>query len=208
MLYVQFDGEASEAGRALPPEGVQLSLRIHDLHDALDGLELRGSEPSIAIFRFGLAVVLGNEAVSASGWRERGVDTRRGFSLVLGERRADGRWPIGIAAYATDPPRLAAWLESRGLRAQIAGDVVSYGLPAAANALDTPLLATLATDRAYGQVLVRLDGGSLWGAISRRAMRFQAELVASLTGLSPLHVIARDPPETAAEIIPPDRVPP
>src|SRR5262245_15361274 len=172
MLYVQFDREATEAAAALPPGDAQLWLRIRDLHDALDGLELRGTEPAVAIFRFGLAVVLGNEAVSASGWRERGVDTRRGFSLVLGERRGDGSWPIGIAAYATDPPKLAAWLGSRGLRPRVAGDVVASGLPAEAT-LDLPLLATLATDRAYGQLLVRLRGGSLWGAISRRGMRFQ-----------------------------------
>src|SRR5262249_4377957 len=179
MLYVQFDRHASEAAAALPPDGVQLWLRIRDLHDALDGLELRGTEPAVAIFRFGLAVVLGNEAVSASGWRERGVDTKRGFSLVLGERRADGAWPIGIAAYSTAPERLATWLRSRGLAPRITGDVVASGLPAEAT-LDLPLLATLATDRAYGQLLVRLRGGNLWGAISRRRMRFQAELVASL----------------------------
>lgn len=208
MLYVQFDSEASAAAAAVAPDGTQLVFRVRDLDDTLDGLELRGTEPAIAMFRFGLSAVLGNEAVSGSGWRARGVDTRRGFSLVLGDRRDDGRWPVGVAAYASAPPVLAAWLEGRGLRPRIDGDVVSCGLPDAASALTTPLLATLATDDPYGQLLVRLRGGTLWGAMSRRGMRFQAELVAQLAGLQPLHVIARDPPEGADEIIPPDRAPP
>lgn len=208
MLYVQFDSAAGDAAAARPPTGVALQLRIRDLHDALDGLELRGSEPAVAIFRFAVAMILGNEAVSAAGWRERGLDTRRGFALVLGERRGDGRWPIGVAAHATAPARLADWLASRGLAARIDGDVVAHGLAAAVDALAAPLVATLATDRAYGQLLVRLRGGGLWGAISRRGMRFQAELVAALAGLPPLHVIARDPPDGADEFVPPDRAAP
>jgi hypothetical protein len=104
------------------------------------------------------------------------------------------------------------WLVQKGVVAESAdGGQVRAGPPALASraleVLRAPLQPTLASDDPYLALTAPLGHGrslgQLWIAATRRGMRFQAEMVLSLPGLPPLHMIARDPPTEAAEVLPP-----
>jgi hypothetical protein len=218
MLYVQFDDGASPASRRAPPEGVMLALRGRRLDDVFDGLELRQSEPAILALRYLLAFAIGVDGLQARTWARRGLDTERGFALVVGNRLPDGRWPLALAGFGGDGRALAGWLRARGLavRAAAPGDpdaerpvvVAPDGLAAAVEqAARAPWTATLSSDAPYVELTARLGVsrplGTLWAAASRRGERFQVEMVATLPGLPPLHVIARDPPAGGDQVLPP-----
>jgi hypothetical protein len=233
MLYVQFDATASGAAGREPPPGTIALLRARHLGDVLDGLELRSVEPAIMLLRCAVVLALGADAVSSRAWAERGLDGARGFALAMGARADDGRFPLGVAAFATDagilrrtPPQplpreglgsesernLSAWLRSAGVSVVPATEeLVTAGAPAlvarAKDAARSAWTGTLASDSPYLELLLRFGHarslGGMWAAASRRGTRFQVEMVASLPGLSPLHVIARDPPAGADEVIPP-----
>src|SRR6185369_1188291 len=102
----------SAATEREPPEGAAAVLRARHLDDVLDGLALRAAEPAIMVLRAAVVLALGPEAIASRTWTDRGLDAARGFSLALGARGGDGRFPLGIAAFSPDPPRLAAWLAS------------------------------------------------------------------------------------------------
>jgi hypothetical protein len=217
VLYVQFDAAASSATEREPPAGVVALLRARHLGDVLAGLALRAAEPAIMVLRCAVVLALGPEAIEPGTWTARGLDARRGFSLAMGGRDADARFPLGLAAFAGDPSRLGAWLEGSGVASRaVGGGVLSAGEPgladAACTALGAPWPATLASDHPYLELLVRLGHprptGGLWAAATRKGARFQTEMVARLPGLPPLHVIARDPPDNVAEVILPGNEPP
>ena len=212
MLYVQLDAGVSEAAERAPPEPALALLRARRIGDVLDGLELRAAEPAIMILRCAVVLALGPEAIASRTWTDRGLDAARGFALAMGPRDADARFPVGVAAFAARPDPLRAWLTAEGVAARsLSSDLIGAGDPALAGlagaAAHVPWPATLASDDPYLDLLVRFGHarpvGGLWAAATRRGARFQVEMVARLPGLPPLHVIARDPPEGASEILPP-----
>jgi len=217
MLHVQFDGEASPAARLEPPAGTVLSLRVRRIDDVLDGLLLRQQEPAVLAMRYLVAYAVGADGLETATWRRRGLDPGAGFALVVGARARDGRWPLGLAALASEAPALLAWLGARGVSARCDGahDVVIAGAEMGAAALATlraPVTTTLVSDDAYLEVRARLGVtrpiGALWAAACRRGDRFQLEMIATLPGLPPLHVIARDPPGAGDRILPPPHLTP
>ena len=215
MLYVQFDAEASVASRLAPPDGAVLALRARRLGDVLDGLALRASEPAILALRYLVAYAVGVKGLEVGAWHARGLDVERGFALVVGARQADGRWPLALAAHASREAALADWLAAGGCRVRRAEGVVVAGGAlgdTARAALNEPWTSTLASDDPYldlrGRFGVAGALGTLWQAVSRRGDRFQVEMVGSLPGLSPLHVIARDPPAAGDRILPPPHLAP
>jgi hypothetical protein len=217
MLYVQFDAEASVATGRVPPANARAQIRARHLDDVLDGLELRASEPAIMVLRAAVVLALGPEAIASRTWTDRGLDGARGFALVMGERAADARFPLGIAAFARDGERLARWVSESGLVERGAlGDRLLVGdarlATLADEALTSAWIPTLASDEPYLDLVASFGhgrrAGGLWVAATRRGSRFQVEAVAELPGLPPLHVIARDPPEGVAEVIPPGHEPP
>jgi hypothetical protein len=228
MLHVQFDREASVASRLEPPPGAVLALRTRRIDDVLDGLRLRQHEPAVLAMRYLVAYAVGADGLDAEVWRRRGLDAGRGFALVVGARDRDGHWPLGLAAFASEAGALAAWLGARGVRARASSDggegadggageeaVVVAGAAMGGAALATlraPTAATLASDDAYLELRARFGVtralGTLWAAACRRGDRFQLELVATLPGLPPLHVIARDPPGAGDRILPPPHLAP
>jgi hypothetical protein len=212
MLYVQFDAAVTPVAEREPPEGAIAVLRARRLGDVLDGLELRAGEPTIAFFRFATLLFLGVDALRVDTWARQGLDVTRGFALALGAREPDRRWPLGLAAWATRPEALGAWLADRGIGCTRGGDILRTGNGAAAMAaaaLGAPWQGSLASDDPYLEAVVRLGSAhALWAAATRRGPRFQVEMVVRLPGLPPVHVIARDPPLSADEVIPPEAVPP
>ena len=228
MLHVQFDSQASSsassAARLEPAAGVVLSLRARRLGDVLDGLQLRQHEPAVLAMRYLVAYAVGADGLEEAVWRRRGLDVERGFALVVGARQGDGRWPLGLAACAADAGGLAAWLRARGATVRAtaaAGDAAEAGslliagaemADAARAAVRAPWPATLASDVPYLELRARFGVarplGQLWAAACRRGDRFQLEMVATLPGLPPLHVIARDPPGAGDRILPPPHLAP
>lgn len=215
MLYVQFDAEASVAATLAPPQGAPLMLRARRLGDVLDGLALRQSEPAILALRYLLAYAVGVEGLEVGAWQDRGLDVERGFALLVGARLPDGRWPLALAAYTRRGEALAAWFAGRGCHTRRAGEVLLAGgalAEAAGETLLEPWPATLSSDAPYLELRARLGVarplGTLWQAASRRGERFQVEIVASLPGLPPLHVIARDPPAAGDRVLPPPHLQP
>jgi hypothetical protein len=215
MLHVQFDAEASVATGLAPPAGAPLALRARRLGDVLDGLALRQGEPAILALRYLLAYAVGVEGLELGVWRSRGLDVERGFALVVGARLADGRWPVALAAHAVRGESLVAWLAGRGGHGRREGELVLAGGALAVEAramLVEPWTATLASDAPYLELRARLGVGrqlgTVWQAASRRGDRFQVEIVASLPGLPPLHVIARDPPVGGDRVLPPPHLQP
>lgn len=207
MLYVQFDGGSGPAPETPP----LVTLKVRRLADVFDGLTLRASEPAIWMLRLAARLVLGRRALSVRAWEERGLDAERGFALVLGARDPDGRWPVALSAHARNPAALREWLRGRDVIAH--GDsLVTAGAPAlraeAERALHAAFQQTPATDVPYLELGAPLGRpGSLWMAATRRGDRFQAEMIARLPGLPPLHMIARDPPEDAPDGVQPALVP-
>jgi hypothetical protein len=221
VLHVQFDREASAASRLEPPAGAVLALRARNLPDVLDGLRLRQHEPAVLAMRYLVAYAVGADGLEAPIWRRRGLDVARGFALAVGARQLDGRWPLSLAAFAAqDPPALAGWLRERGVASScisvadaaslvIAGPEMADAAVASARA---PWPATLASDAPYLELRARFGVtrplGAMWAAACRRGDRFQLEMVATLPGLPPLHVIARDPPGAGDHVLPPPHLSP
>jgi len=230
MLYVQFDQGASAVSALRPPADAVLALRARQIDDVLDGLRLRQHEPAVLAMRYLVAYAVGADGLEPEAWRRRGLDAGRGFALVVGARHRDGRWPLGLAAFASDARALAGWLDQRGVTVQAhddrtgdektrdgdsARDIVLAGPEMAGAALATlraPQVATLASDDAYLELRAQLGVtrplGAIWAAACRRGDRFQLEMVASLPGLPALHVIARDPPGAGDRILPPPHLAP
>jgi hypothetical protein len=224
VLYVQFDREASAASRLEPPPGAVLALRARRIGDVLDGLRLRQHEPAVLALRYLVAYAVGAEGLEAAVWQRRGLDAERGFALVVGARLGDGRWPLGLAAFASEAPALSAWFGDRGVTARTLvssdthdddGRLVIAGVEmadATRAALRAPWTTTLASDAAYLELRARFGVtrplGALWAAACRRGDRFQLEMVVTLPGLPPLHVIARDPPSAGDRILPPPHLTP
>ena len=211
MLYVQFDDLAGAAAQVLPkteaPDGALALLRLRRLDDVFAGLDLRGHEPAIWVLRLAAALALGFRSLRTETWRSRGLDVDRGFALLLGQRQADGRWPAGVSAFAADRGPLSAWLGGRSFDVRGGeGSLVTAGTLPSAAAAGSAWTSTLASDDPYLELCVsfgvRRPLGGLFLAASRRADRFQVELVARLPGLPPLHVIARDPPRATDEVLP------
>jgi hypothetical protein len=142
-------------------------LGLRRLDAIAAALERKGAPRPVFLARVAVALIFGREAIDGDTWRGRGVDGARGLAVALGDREADGRWPVGVAFAAGDAAALRRWLAAEEVATvEGARGTVLAGLPALAAAAQRRLLGPWPDDGTLARLEAPLAGGGLTATLT------------------------------------------